>query len=129
MLIAAFSNALNSRTAIRFTVRVGGEIDDAQVNAQVADRFIGIGRSLGLGDAQIPDIRTADQVRAAGLPGRVVEIAALEVSHYKLPNRAARQGVEAHPIQTHQAIDAGIVADAAVGGEGWANCYRYLREM
>jgi hypothetical protein len=51
MLIAAFSNALNVCTAVGFAIRVSRQIDDAEIDAQVATWLIALRRGLRLGDA------------------------------------------------------------------------------
>src|SRR6266545_4853797 len=49
-----------------------------------------------------------------------LQVAALEIAQDKLPDHAACQRVQADPIQAEEPIGTGIVANAAVGGEGWA---------
>ena len=117
MVIVTLTHMLDVIAAIRLAVRISGNIHNAEIDAEIADWFISLGRDLRLRDAQIPDTCTPQQFRAADLPGRIVQITTLEVAQDKLPDHAARQGVEADPIQTHQAIGAGIVANATVGGE------------
>jgi hypothetical protein len=120
MVISPFPNRLNLLPAVDFAIRIGGEIDTAEIDAEIALRLIRSASDLRLRDAQIPDICPANQFRAADLPGRIVQVAALEITQNQLTDDATGQRVQAHTIQTHQAVGARIVADAASGGEGWA---------
>ncbi len=117
MLVATIPNALNLLPAVGLAIRDSGKIDDAKINAQVANWLISLGRGFRLGNAQIPHIITSNQFCAADLPGRIVQITPLEVAQDKLPNDTTCQCVERYSIQTHQAIGASIVTNAAVGGE------------
>jgi len=117
MVVSPLPNRLNLLPAKSLAIRVSGEIDDTQINAQVADWLIRSGSNLRLRDAQIPYIAAPHQFRAADLPRRIVQVAALEITQDKVTNNATRQRVEIDPIQTHQAIGAGIVAERAIGCE------------
>ena len=118
MIITPLPNSLDLLPAVRLAIRVRGKVHDAKIDTQVASWLIRSGRGLRLRDAQIPDIRTPDQFRAANLPGRIVQIAALEIAQHKLSNYTTCQRIQAHPIQTEESIGAGIVTNAAAGGEG-----------
>src|SRR5436853_333955 len=118
MVVSALATHLDLLPTVRLTVRVGSKVDDAQVNSQVAGRFIKIGRGFRLGNTQIPYIVASDQFRAADLPRRVVQIATLELTQDELPNHPTRQGVAADAVPAAEAIGTGVVADAAVSGEG-----------
>jgi hypothetical protein len=108
------------RAAVCLAIRVGGQIHDAQVNAQIAGRFIRGGRGLRLGDAQIPHIVAPDQFCAADLPRRIIQVSALEIAQDKLPDHAPAGGVERYTIQAEKAVGTRVVADAAIACEGWA---------
>ncbi len=118
MIITPLPNSLDLLPAVGLAIRVRGKVHDAKIDTQVASWLIRSGRGLRLRDAQIPDIRTPDQFRAANLPGRIVQIAPHPVAQDKLSDHAASQGVEADPIQAEEPVGAGIIADATIGGEG-----------
>src|SRR3712207_1164592 len=99
MVIAPLPNSLNLLSTVGLTVRVGGKAHDPEINAQVANGVIEIRRSFRLGDTQIPHAVAPEQFRAADLPSRVVQIAALILAQDKLADHAACQGVQADPIQ------------------------------
>jgi hypothetical protein len=114
MLKASLAHLPYLCAAVLLAVRVGRKVDQAEINADNAHWFMGRRIGLRLRDVQIPDVRPPYQFRAAYLPTRVVQGAALEVTKYKLSNHPTCDRVQAHPIQAHQAVGARIVTDRAV---------------
>jgi GNAT superfamily N-acetyltransferase len=114
VLKASFAYLSDLCAAVLLTLRVSRKVDQAEINTDNADWFVWCGGIFGLGNVEIPHIRTADQFRAANLPGLVIQGAALEITQHKLPNYPTAQGIERHPIQAEKAVGACIVADAAI---------------
>src|SRR6266540_3241933 len=72
MVVSPLANRLHLLSAVGLARGVGGKVHKAQINAQVADWLVRGRRDLRLGDAQIPDIHTTQQLRAAeGLCARL----------------------------------------------------------
>lgn len=91
MLKAALAYLPDLCAAVVFAVRVGCEIDQTEIDAKHADWLIRCGVGFGLRDMEIPDSRPSHQFRAANLPSRIVQGAALGVAQHKLPDHSPSQ--------------------------------------
>jgi hypothetical protein len=114
VLKATLAYLSEMRATVVFTVRIGRQVHQTEIDAKQAGRFIWRGSDFGLRDVQIPDACASNQFRTADLPGRIVQGAALEVAKDQLPARPSCQRVQAHPIQAEEAIGASIITNAAV---------------
>lgn len=112
-------HALHLRATENLPIAVRGEVHDPQIDPQ---HLCGSGRGRfqcfpALCHLQIVDASLSptppDQIGAAHRPGGVSQQRMLARPKEQAADHAPIQGVERDPIQTHQAVGAGIVAHAA----------------
>src|SRR5260221_6290517 len=102
-------------TAKVFAFAVGGKVHNAQVHAErPAVRFWQVlGCLTALGDVQVVDARTPDQISSANLPRRVYQHLVLTRSQHQTADDTPLQGIEGDAIQAHQPVGARVVAHTA----------------
>ncbi len=120
-LVGALAHSAHLRAGKGLAVAIGGQIHDAQVHAQMLPIIVRQGwRGLALGDMQIVDATLPDQISPAKLPGRVNQPGVLARAKDQAAHHTPGEGVERNPVQAHQAVGAGVVADGASRAKGGA---------
>lgn len=115
------ANNVNHRATKGLTLAIGRQIDDAQVNTQRIIR-LGLIRSFtALGDVEVVDTLSPHQISAANLPDGINQHLMLARSENETADKPTFEGVQGDVIKAHQAIGAGIIADASARPELWAS--------
>src|SRR5262249_35629840 len=113
--VIALPDEFHLRAAKRLPLAVGRQIDDAQVHAQHRASWRSlwlIGPFAALADVEVVDATPPDQLSTANLPRWVYQPLMLATSQHEAADHTAFQGIEGDPIQAHQPVGAGVVADA-----------------
>jgi len=108
------AHPFNRRPAGGMPVRVGCEIDDPKIDANVPRWFIGRGIGFGLRDVQIPDVLPPNQFGPADLPTAIIEARSLPIAQHELGNHPPVHSTQADPIHAFQFGGAGVVANRTI---------------
>ena len=111
----SFSETVDLITRIRFTIGVGGNIHDTEVNPQVAVRVIGSRLGRIYHDSQVEDTITENQIR---LTNFTVKSCFLVSTNPCRDNLSAAQGQDRNFIQPLPRKDALVINHSRVGIKG-----------
>src|SRR5262249_31124761 len=112
--VVAGANEGNHPAGEVFPLAIRRQIDDAQIYPQrPACWLLLLWRFPALGDMQVVDASVPDQIGPADFPCRVYQHRVLACAQEQAADDTALQGVEGNPVEAHQAVGAGVVADAA----------------
>jgi len=111
----SFSKTVDLITRIRFTIGVGGNIDNTQVNSQVAFRVIGSRFGSIYHDSQVEDTITENQIR---LPNLAVNPSLLVSTNPCRDNLSAAQGQYRNFIKPLPRKDTLVINHSRVGIKG-----------
>ena len=115
--VVALARLLHLRAGKCLTLAIRSQIDNPQINAQRSAVWFGrlwnVGRFAPLRHMQVVDTASSDQISATNFPRRVYQHFVLTWAEQQAADDSAIQGVERDAIKAHQAIGAGVIANAA----------------